>query len=105
MLRHLMLLLALATTPSLVSAGLIGEPAGSRPLLSPVRAPTWTGQATLKLAGLTTKSADSHSPITTRTTAHPPQASLAPASLDASPAGWKGYVPSGPDSAGWWSSY
>lgn len=104
MLRHLMLLLALATTPSLASANLIGEPAGSRTPLSPARAQTWTGQATLKLAGLTTKSADSHSPIATRTTSHP-QAPLSPASLDASPAGWNGYVPSGPDSSGWWSSY
>lgn len=105
MLRQLMLLLALATPPSLVSAGLIGEPAGSRPPLSPAGAQTWTGQATLKLAGLTTKSADSHSPITTRTTGHPPQAPLVPASLDTPPAGWNSYVPSGPDSAGWWSSY
>ncbi|WP_139379405.1 hypothetical protein [Zoogloea sp. LCSB751] len=104
MLRQLMLLLALATTPSLVSAGLIGEPVGSRTTVSPARAQTWAGQPALKLAGLTTKTADSRYTTSTHTTGRP-QAPLAPASLDTNPAAWNGYVPSGPDSAGWWSSY
>ncbi|MBS0369744.1 MAG: hypothetical protein JSS57_11140 [Proteobacteria bacterium] len=104
MFRQPMLLLALATAPSLAAANPIGDPAGLHATGSPSRLQSWSGQPALKLAALTSRSTDSH-PATSRHSAVNPQTPQPPASTDASPAGWTGFIPSGPDSANWWSSY